>query len=352
MKPIIYFFIALWALAACTQSSEELILSSDRSTQLTVTLASSNPSTKAEGTIATEAEKQLNSVDIFIFNKEENLLKKQRFTGSEISVTGGMKMQVQVGICNIFVLANIPATLADKVTSITDLNKLEVNLESQYNTTNGMVMSGKELNKGIVADAVNSCKISLERISAKVNLNWTIDLPAPLESSNLEVKRVFILNNFENSTLIGGEENALAVNTRIHGKDGVTVPESILPSKYAAYLDKNIETGNQASFYLFENRIPVGDIETSAYTGTKIIIEALYSGNTEPTTYYYPIIINKLADEDTLTPVKRNTAYQITAKIKGLSGVLDPYEPVVSRDLEISLEVIDWITIEQSVDFN
>lgn len=354
MKRLIFILMSLWVLSSCSVSYEEQFSNVEEETNLAVFLATSSKSdTRAiSTTIADEAEKELKSIDILVFNRQNNLLKKERFTGANITSPNGMVIKTNVGVCNLFVIANLPAGMLDKVATIEDLSKVKIGLASQFVLNNGMVMSGEIRGQQIVADGENRCVVSLQRVTAKVNLHWSINLPSPLNSNDLKVKRVFVLNNYAQSTLTGNIDNRLTVTERIHGKEGAVVPSSLEPSNYADYLGRLIENTSDVSFYLTENRNPTGNINSSNYSGTKIVIETVYSPNGQGTIYYYPIIINKLTEDAVTSSIQRNTAYQITANIKGLSGVLDPFDPVVNRNLEVKLEIVDWVSIDQTVDFN
>lgn len=354
MKKLILFFIGLCALSSCNVSDDVQLPESGKETRLTILLAASgSPAMGANTrtTVATESEQKLSAVDVLVFNREGYLLKKERFTGADITSSSGMVMKINVGVCNLFVLANMPDGMLDHVATTTDLSRVKVTLASQFDLTDGMVMSGEARNQQILLNDENRCRISLKRVTAKVSLNWNVNLPKPLDNNDLKVKRVFVLNNYANTTLTSVANNELIVTDCVHGKEDLTQT----PSQnwtYAPFLMQEVNNTNSASFYLLENRNPTGDINTSAYSGTKIVIETLYSANGQETVYYYPIIINKLTEEAMISPIERNTSYQIKANIKGLSGVLDPFAPVVNRDLEITVEVVDWVSIDQSIDFN
>lgn len=353
-KILVSVAFAAALLAACNEAvpSDEMMSCG----ALTVFLQG-EPATKAGGP-AEGLEGVLTESQVFIFNEDGTLYRKESIAGNGTTMTA---TNIKAGSYTVAVLCNYVTEKGDSgnldPASLSDLEASEVSL-AYANPARSFVMYGKAPGVTVVAgEDPAAAAVTVSRFVSRVRL-VSVENEIPDAYGDLTLDYAFLENAFGAWTLSASGNPAEPVNWggRSAGQEGASTTGIINGSTQAAtYPDQTFHAPGQDiskgadhkyepgwDFYTFPNPTTAtddhfsGGLDVTSPALTRLVLHASFKGNAEKQ-FYYPVTI--LGPQN--VPLARNTAYDVTVIIRG-EGVLDPNEEPQYGSVAVVVTPADW----------
>lgn len=296
---------------------------------------------------ATQNEKNINNLSIYVFNQDGMLDVSKTCTAAEIAQVGGsgLPFTVKTGTKTVYMLANFsgdPLTAAGSAVTVSALEAVSFTLA--HNSTSSLLMTGSAT-ASVVAGTGGSARIELTRPTARVALgSVTNRLPAPYGTINL--RRAFLCNVVANDNVKGTADPATWYNQEARADHRVKA-SVIGTGSYQAEasaltfhtLGDNVawnatKSYSEMFFYAFRNASTTGINgynSTFAPTQTVLMVVVSISG----TEYYYPVPLDHA--------IERNTDYRVDLTLIGLGNTVDePFAKIRKADLTATVSVSNW----------
>ena len=386
-KFFVFTGIALMTLAGCNKNGTTPDVPEGKSAQLVLTLKkAAAPETKAT-TAGTDAENKINTVDLFVFNSTGDLDAYDQYTypndHGEYGVPVGEGFNKPVLDCTtgagkiVYAIVNGPWTKASLAAEVGNKAILEAKVlqlvenKSSTGTLNNFQMVGSTTKD--FAPGANTANVTVRRSVARVRLGKiTRNFSRSALTGELKITKLY-MSNVVGRELVDGTAQCAAAdvwfnkylydNTTPHepypGYISISSSDpDARPWLYDDREDVTIAQGASISdlgyvFYVMPNQCavdaPDGGTGDWAPRRTKLVIECEYTpvGGTAKT-YYYAIPIceqdtyPEITDASSYEGLKANTTYDITELVLTKLGSTNPDEPVVSAQVELTLEVAPW----------
>lgn len=240
--------------------------------------------------------------------------------------SGSVTVGVVAGSKTVWAVANYPGDLSG-IKSSGELAAKAVALTD--NGPGSLVMAGSA--QAAISASNASVSVDVSHLSSKVVVDKiTRDFSvAALASLPFTLKGIYLINVVGNQDLAGTAAASAWYNKMGH-KDSSA--DALLYDSVEAGLANKASHSTVHSFYPFPN----GSTSTSTSSTwserkTMLVIEGSLDGQT----CYYPIFIQKL---------ERNKVYEFTSITLTRKGSADPYTPVTSQDVSVTLKVTDFQT--------
>lgn len=318
MNNKLYFaaFAAALALVGCSKKnleSETTAPIEDGDTvELTVNVMDSMMETRVTGM---NSDMDVNSLQIFVFNKYGLLETSASGTSSELTLTctAGQKQ----------IVALVNAESEADVTTLSDLSTRKAGLETT--TATNCVMVGKIDHSVLKSGGLS---VPVTRLTSMIGLK-SVELAfasSYLAGLPFEIKAVYLINVAGERAYFSDSAPELWYN--MGGYNASASPEVL----YDAVTGGNITSGGRKYetdhyFYCYPN---------ATSTPTRLVIEAEIDSDT----YYYPIEVKN---------IESNNKYMYDVKIKGL-GKDSPDILLTPTDLKNLVSVNVWVDNTYSVD--
>lgn len=314
---------------------------------LTVNIVSDNPnSTKSQGSLhSNQADDNIvNLLELFVFRTDGDdagmLDAYLRLAGEQLTSLSNINIQTTTGNKIIYAIAN---SHRDNWTGINTLSLFQEQLSDlKKENIRDFVMTGSV---EAMVQATTSVTFSISRLVARVQVASirTDFAGGPYEGSTLNNVRMYLINVSGDKLYASGENGSAPVilnkNTLV-AEDVNTI--AMTDMLYDQLMGNITDAGymNSHYYYTYEN-MPETETETDKYT--RLVIQADLNGHT----YYYPVNINQEGFGHVASNghkgVRRNTAYTLNVVIRR-PGSLDPDTPVEHGAVDVSLNVLDWVT--------
>lgn len=327
MKKILFFALALGALASCEKEQETYQPNNDGN-NVTVTFVDepNMPESRSffDPSAATEVwEKSLTSLSVYAFDASGKLIVQRAFTSTELAAktaTFALPHTAAGKSCDFYAVANLsPASITSKaeLLAVTETNAAVYNgtfakVSSSAARTGGFVMSG--FITKTVASGTTDVSIVLKRTVAKVAIQTTLSAdfgnryPGKVKINAAKVSRAAGVSPLFSSGIASG---------------GTPFTFNQPSEAGTANTYKNL-------IYLFGNG--------TLAAGSRVMIEldAIYDrdGNFTTTTDQLPITYSFELNGRANGEIQRNGYYRIAVSIGGLSG----------EDVNTIVTVADWET--------
>ena len=331
---------------ACGKLSggEESVVSESR---LTVNLEGlPDLPTKAGSTAATDAEKKLNALNLYVFDANGMLDISHSCTAAEISAKKAT-LRLKTGAKTVVAAANLTGNVltgANGVSTLTELGAVNYALSDNasafimYGSTSATVVSGTG------GTATGELRRGVSRISLASVKNG---LPAPYGA--VKLVRAFLCNVVGNQNLSGNASPATWLNqeaTSDHQKTHVigtgSYTAAVPALTFVNLAGESLANGGtktfspQKTFYALPNALTTpnnGFNEKFTPTSTVLMVVVNIKGKD----YYYPIPLKN--------GIAANTAYQVDLTVSGLGNTEDdPFAKIEKADLVATVSISEWTT--------
>lgn len=344
MKTIFTLLSAIFILWSCSDDDDRVPNpgTCDGSGNLAISFSNDDFQTRAfSDSIATPAEKLVNTAKIFIFRQNDgSKLFERDLTSSEISSIGSNPVNVSVPGMQVstpylfYMIINKGDMSATSLSNLQSLNETDITTyngtwasvadgNSTPNRPGGFVMTGN-VTQSSPSDLTQTQNVSfiMKRITAKLDIKTTIDPnyfgAGKKYLGTIVVDSAKILKTQGSTPLILGTPTTITGSTTL-GKQ----------ASYAATANSLYEN----RFYIFEN----GTL--NAGSRIQLALYATYTNNGIST----PVIYNtELAGSSNNGIFIRNGAYNINANLQGLTGAslsvtitLNNWETVVTQNINL-----------------
>ncbi|MCF0177726.1 MAG: hypothetical protein HUJ90_03790 [Bacteroidales bacterium] len=278
------------------------------------------------------ADNVISNAQILVYDDLGHLESSAQVTVSPSATSTTAKLSVSSGEKEIYVVANASQDYL-QTQSADELLQSATSLSD--NTINGdFIMVGSE---SAIVPAVTEVHINLSRIAAKIELlDISVNFGPALAGKVLTIDRVYVQNAAVNSTLSGSK--TLVETDFVNQRKFVSSDfDSYLNTAYSennTIADQATSDNFKAKYYVYPNNTET-DSRTLApepFTPryTRLVVEATLNN----VKTYYPI---------TIPNIEANKYYRVSALTVTGYGVDDPEKEVSRNDLNLTIEVTDWI---------
>ncbi len=356
---IITMALGLLAIGACNE-----VDTVDRGEgRLSIVLVDEDVVTKVSDNTALTYEKQVNRLDVFVFQGSTLYMHEAVTSGIGTSGTIWSKTYESVpsGGYTVYAVANDAGVAS--LTTISAIESKAITLDQNSRTAaNGFVMAA-QATAGVSNGATATAEVHMSRFVSRVRL-VSVTNAAPAAFGVLTVKAAF-LENVWGTWNIGGangdlsqwvnlagraaSQNATTDVTKYVGYNGAST--NVNPSAYASQVftslgsadiavgaTKSDFTDAQKYLYAFPSTVtadqtgPIADANKANGALPRLVVVAMLNG----TEYFYPVTLYKDAKG-----LERNYTYDVTLTVKG-TGSDDPNKPVGKGNLTATVTVNNW----------
>lgn len=310
--------LAAAAAVSCNKTEGPAAIPGDDS-RVSLTVDVGGPLTRATG-VTRDGENGVSSAQVLVFDASGKTEAYGKSGGGSVTVG------VTAGAKTVWAVANYPGDLSG-VKSADELAAKAVSLTD--NSTTSFVMAGSS--SATVSSSNASVSVSVSHLTSKVVVDKiTRDFSvAALASLPFSIKGIYIINAVGNQNL-GGTASASAWYNKLGHKDSAV--DALLYDSVNASLANKASHSTVHSFYPFPNGSSSSSTSSTwSERRSMLVIEAAIDSET----CYYPIFIEKL---------ERNRIYEFTSITLTRRGSSDPYTPVTSQDVSVTLKVTDFQT--------
>ena len=297
-------------------------------------------------TTASEAEKKLNSLDLFVFDANGMLDISHGCTAEEIRAKKAT-LRIKTGQKTVVAAANLAGGVLNEARGVSTLDALDAVSLSLSDNVSGFVMYGRSA-ATVTSGSGGSVTVDLGRGVARISLASVKNaLPAPYGA--VKLLRTFLCNVVGNQNLSGSAAPATWLNqeaTSDHQKTHVIGTGSyraqVEALTFADLSGESVATGATKSFspakslYAFPNALTTpnnGYNATFTPTATVLMVVVEIKG----ARYYYPVPLKN--------GIEANTAYQVDLTLAGLGNTEDdPFAKIEKADLVATVSTSDWTT--------
>lgn len=348
MKKSLPFFFALAAIAAsvpfissCSKNSDPLT-PENRVARLEVQLQDLKVSnhamfaTKAFGGSHgdNDADKAKNTLQLYVFNENEQLENYRCLTGDEVSDETKLTFDVVEGTKKVWAVANSHSiTEFSNIKTVEELGKITADLKKE--NAGDFTMAGSNTVDAEVSPTPSTVTLDLKRLVSRIHVgSIKTDMSGGYADDSIVNAKIYLINVYNKSLI-----------STMSGKTGCMMnKKAFLASDTAGFAMKDIvytdipnikkESQNiDQYFYAYGNNGAEGK--------TKLVIE----GKLGSKTYYYPICITDKDGEDLLSA---NTSLNITDITITRPGSEDPDVDVEYGAVKFTVNVVDWAKRDSS----
>ena len=311
-------------------------------------------STKASDVTELSYEKNVNNLQIFIFEGETLFRYEKVSSGLGTLPYSKTYTALKAGSYSIFVVANA-ADMGDVATEAALQEKVIHLSDCSLTASQGFVMAGSTTTM-VGSGATETATVSLARFAARVRLvSVTNEVPSTYaQSGAVTVKSVFLINALGTWNLGGSGAASEWVNLggRASGKqasttksDYIAAASQVNPSAYQAQVfraDGNSIANTVAKnytdccLYSFPNAVTTDHTGNTATTSDGAFARLVVLATVNGADWWYPVTLFKDGKG-----LERNTSYDVRLIIRG-TGSTDPNEPVGKGDLTAEVSVTPW----------
>lgn len=283
-----------------------------------------------------EAEKKINSLQVFVFTAEGNLAASEKAENAS-----SLTLTVNAGTgYSMYAVVNTE----DWTTSVSKVADLEAKVTEALGASNAnanFAMRGK-LTDQTVSSTSKEFTIEVERVAAKVVLR-KITNALPTAAGALTIEGIYVSNVVTSSAMFAATipEGATWINQR-------GVYDNL--SSYAWFADKletAVDVANGAAYstaHTFYAAANPTETDSSAETFGPRFTRLVVKAKIQDVVYYYPVSFNK-----ELPALTANSYIDVTnLTIKHL-GSDDPDKPIETDAITVSVTVKDWTKTEKEV---
>lgn len=350
MKKLIYSSLAFIALVcfstSCSQSDTPGTPDDNSGDPAVMTIRFEQPMSRTVGTPVYADESAITQGMVFVFNSSTGFLDG---TATFTSVANPVTVSITAGVRDVYVVANANPANFSTVAQVSDLYNITNKCTFASMTGTNLPMSGYKLavqatNATIASPA--TATVPLNFVCARVTIQWDLS-QLPTYMAGFTVTDAYLLNvkassdYFSSASTVALTSNVSAYlygKASIQGFTGTYLPALTYTNTYNAGLDLTDVTtngNNKNYFYVTENSVVASP--------TLVVVEGTFTENNVTTTYYYPIVINGNLNSggNNSSAVSRGNAYNVKAIIKGFGNV-DPYDPIVNANLDVTITTATW----------
>lgn len=318
--------IAALAFAACACNEIEPAVT-EATGSLILSITPDAISTKAaSNTAAADYEKQVNSMEVYLFDAQGNIAKKLALSDFTAGTSSYFKsVDVPVGSYTVWAVANKSLN----ATTMSDLESKSIVLGDNSTTAPaGFVMAGS--NSVSLTASGASVSVEMSRFTGRVRLvSVTDNAPA----GAVAISGAFLENVVANQNIAGNA--AISTWNNLAGRKNSN--GAVATSSTADNAELTFAAGNSwpHSFYGFANATSTdqkgnGSLVSITAAKTRIVVYGTYNGEAT----YYPVTIDNF---------KRNNTYDISLVITG-KGSSDPNVDPEKGALSVTVTVADWVS--------
>lgn len=333
-------------LSGCNKSDNQAATYEVHEAELHLSVSEDTGSTKAvdagEYTVAETYEKQVNSVQVFVFEGESIVAYKN--LGTQTSST----ISTKVGPKTVWAVVNGPDLKSVK--TLTELTGKAIRLEdNKKDASRGFIMSGSSSVE--LAAGESTCNIKVSRLVSRITLK-EIKNSLPAGYGAITIERAFLANVVGNQSIGGTASPNLWYNKEgradesprnsSHIIDGAAYKASAEELTFVNAGSASISNGGTLAalstkpymFYTFPNS---STAEVNGYTAagggqrSVLVIVARIDGQVS----YYPVVLKTGA-------LERNKTYNVGVELTG-PGSSDPNIPVVKGNINVYISVEGWV---------
>lgn len=350
MKKLIYSSLAFIALVcfstSCSKSDNSGTPDDNSGDPAVMTIRFDQPMSRTVGTPVYADESAITQGMVFVFNSSTGFLDG---TATFTSVDNPVTVSITAGVRDVYVVANADPANFSTVAQVSDLYNITNKCTFASMTGTNLPMSGYKLavqatNATIASPA--TATVPLDFVCARVTIQWDLS-QLPTYMAGFTVTDAYLLNvkassdYFSSASTVALTSNVSAYlygKASIQGFTGTYLPALTYTNTYNAGLDLTDVTtsgNNKNYFYVTENSVVASP--------TLVVVEGTFTENSMTTTYYYPIVINGNLNSggNNSSAVSRGNAYNVKAIIKGFGNV-DPYDPIVNANLDVTITTATW----------
>ena len=319
MKTRTFIQAGLMVLALCSCSKNEVqdhVLPAD---MVSLTVHVGDPLTRSVSATR-DNENRINSVQVLVFDSAGATEAFTKGAGGEFTVG------VAAGQKTVWAVVNCAEDLSG-VRSASELSGRAVDLRA--NSPSSLVMAGSR--SAGISSASHDVTVDVSHLVSKVVVRkitreFSVSSLAALP---MKIRGVYLVNVVGNSSLGGDAAPAIWYNKLGHEDPAL---DALLYDGISATLSSGASYTTVHTFYPFPN--PSTSTSTAATWSarkTMLVIDTELDGEDN----YYPVFINSL---------ERNKIYEFTSITITKRGSTDPYTPVSTEDVSITVKVTDFIT--------
>ena len=375
--------------ASCSSSDEPSSVSDNTPKELTLTIMSTKPVTKAALTsIGADDEKTINRITVGIFSSDGSKVRtiqefSSKTTNSDDELAGTNKffnqtngsatvkvVTTQMAAGDIVAVAiNAPANAFNSVSTRTGFNDVLLNADNAIARdasesindnpqSNNIPMYG-DATASLTEGTNYSARVDVKHITAKVtleSLSVKFASDGPYSAATFTPEEIFLYSvpdgvKFNNDEQCSG-------NSFITGQSGESGYKKYLTASPSSSTALTGTSSLSDKFYFYTT--PNNNTDKK----TKLVIMGQFDadgiGSASPETVYYPVKLNYTVKEDgtTTTPdatgtqyvVSPNKNYKCTVVIK-TKGVSDPSDDIDPTTATITINVADFEAVDQTTVF-
>ena len=302
--------------------------------------------TKAGTTTATDAEKKLNALNLYVFDSNGMLDISHACSTAAISEKKAT-LRIKTGSKTVVAAANLSGTVlagADGVTTLAGLGTVNYALADNVS---GFIMFGSTP-ATVVSGTGGSAAVELRRGVSRISLASVKNgLPTPYGA--VKLVRAFLCNVVGNQNLEGSASPATWLNqeaTSDHQKTHVigtgSYAAAVPELTFADLAGESVANGSTKAFsplktfYALPNALTTPNNGFNASfmpTATVLMVVVNIKGRD----YYYPVPLKN--------GIVANTAYQVDLTISGLGNTEDnPFAKIEKADLVATVSISEWTT--------
>lgn len=342
MKKSVLFIATAVALLCSCNKNNDITPGIEAGSQTVIVNVVDGAMTKADAfTEQQNYEKQINSVQVLVFDAEGNL---NAYKNAGTTVTG-IAITSTTGAKKIWAVVNGPD--ASGISNLNELKAIEVGLDdNSVLASEGFIMVGS-VDYNVSNTNTEPASIVVSRLLSRVALR-SVANKAPVAYGNLNIVSVFLQNVVGNHTIGNGSApealwcNKMARNDAGIIIDGTTAVASCPTLTFndineTVALNAKYEPGVPELLYCYQNDVTTYATSTTwSARKTAMTIAAKFDG-VDDVVRYYTIVLPDAASGT----IKPNTAYTVDVVITGL-GSVEPNQPIEKNDFTSTITVANW----------
>lgn len=291
-------------------------------------------SMRAGALFTDKGDQKIETVRIFVFNQKGNNIDAQKLFKADTDTEdfkNPFTMEAHVGIKDIYVVANEPSELTEKlekVVFVSDLKALTMRNKDDKNDKNmiatPLTMVGDTKNIELKAEGKTEATVTLTRVVAKITLDLKQDTK---EEAEVKILSASIDRLPKHSTLFPKDDWALSGSWTYTKKKEMNLTNKA--TEFTPYIADN-------TLYVYEN---LGSVADTLNRAPRLTVTALYNGIE---TTYHAYVNDKATGATEHYCLERNHHY----KLQGTITELGEFSALL-----LSTEVLPWNVEELEKNF-
>lgn len=342
MKKNLFIFSAVaLSFCSCNRTLISPETADDQPATLTVNVLDGS-FTKADAYLEQQTyEKQVNSVQILVFDTDGNL-NAYKHAGNSVS---GISMTTTTGQKEIWAVVNGPDV--SETAHIDELKSIEIDLsENSVTASKGFIMVGRQ-EYHVSNRNTSPASVTVSRLMARVALR-SVTHNAPKSFGDMVITDAFLQNVVGNMTLGNGSASEISWYNRMGLGNGSKVigspSDATCPELTYSGIDATVSVNSSYSpgvpdlFYCYPNEASYYSNSSSwSPRKTALTLGVRFTGMDEVVRYYTIVLPDN--QEGVLT---QNTAYTVDVYITGL-GSENPLNPISKGSYTAAVTVATWL---------